>query len=98
SVGRGALGRAALGTAAFQFRIDPVGKAIPELGQGIFDTADIDDVVADTQDHTALAASMRRRISWTALGRPVNTASPIRKWPMLSCMISGIAAIGATVS
>ena len=33
-----------------------------------------------------------------AAGRPMKIASPIRKWPMFSSAISGMAAIGLTVA
>ena len=55
----------------------------------------------DPDDHAAAcprAASIRARIRRMAGSRPVKIASPIRKWPMLSSAIWGIAATGATVS
>ena len=42
--------------------------------------------------------SMAVRIVFTASARPENTASPIRKWPMLSSTISGSAAIASAVA
>jgi len=41
---------------------------------------------------------MIMRILRTAGARPVNTASPIKKWPILSSTISEIAAIAPTLS
>ena len=41
---------------------------------------------------------LKRRIRETAAGSPMKTASPMRKWPMLSSRICGMAAIGETVS
>ena len=71
---------------------------------GALDPADIDDVVADAQDHVVAGVSptrarcMAERMRLMASGKPIMIASPTRKWPMLSSRIVGIAAIGPTVS
>src|SRR5690606_34066751 len=81
------------------FRIHPVGEPIAKAGEAPLDAADVADIGAHPDNHDpALAASMRRRISAIAEARPVNTASPIRKWPMFNSLISGIAAMGPTFS
>src|SRR5262249_46995196 len=48
--------------------------------------------------HARRALSMIWRINRTEWARPTNTASPTRKWPILSSTTSWIAAIGPTFS
>src|SRR5262249_49807188 len=109
--GAGLLGREALGIGldapGASFRLGPLGsgenaieKALAVSFDGAFDAADIDEVGTDTENHVRVfrPRSMTARMVFTASARPENTASPIRKWPILSSTISGNAAIASAVS
>src|SRR5471032_2092666 len=75
-------------------------EPVAEPGERLLDAPDVDQVVADADDHAAApparASFMIRRISRIAASRPTKIASPTRKWPMLSSRTSGIEATGAT--
>src|SRR5215218_656149 len=63
------------------------------------DAADVAEVRADAENQSpALPSSIARRIVRTASSRPMNTASQIRKWPILSPITCGIAATMRAVS
>src|SRR4029077_14687317 len=107
-LGAGFLGREPFGiglrpsSAAVGFR--PLGRsedageetiAVP-LDRAL-DAAHVDEIGADAEDHVR-PRSIAARMVFTALARPQETASPIRKWRMLSSTISGNAAIASAVA
>src|SRR5262249_42605355 len=65
-----------------------------------FDAADVDEVGPDADDHVDVPRPrfMAARMVFTAAAKPENTASPMRKWPMLSSTICGREAIASAVS
>src|SRR5262249_24736731 len=65
----------------------------------LLDAAHVAEIGADADDHPALARprAMAARMVCTAFARPENTASPIRKWPMLSSTTCGNSAIASAV-
>src|SRR5690606_5305061 len=67
---------------------DALGEAAPETDEACLDPGDFHHVDADAVDHDR-ASRMRRFISATASGRPVNTARAMMACPMLSSTISG---------
>src|SRR5579862_108612 len=74
------------------------------LDRGI-DAPDIDEIGTDADDHAvfrpsdfARASSIRARMRLIAASSPQKIASPTRKWPIFNSRISGIAAIGPTVT
>src|SRR5215208_4108496 len=78
---------------------DAPGEALAEALDRAPDAADVAEVRADAENQRpALPSSMARRIARTASSRPMNTASQIRKWPMLSSTTCGIAATMRAVS
>src|SRR5215204_2387884 len=78
---------------------DAPGEALAEALERAPDAADVAEVRADAENQRpALPSSMARRIARTASSRPMNTASQIRKWPMLSSTTCGIAATMRAVS
>src|SRR5262249_32572355 len=105
SLGAGFLGGEALGVG-----LGPSGAAVGlrPLGRGedasekalavpldrAFDTADVDKIGPDTEDH-ARPRSIAARMVFTASASPPETASPIKKWPVLSSTISGNPAIAS---
>ena len=76
--------------------VDVVGALAVPLDRAL-DTADTDEIGADAEDH-ARPRSIATRMVFTAPASPHDTASPIRKWPMLSSTISGNAAIASAVA
>ena len=87
------------------FGKDLLDETVTKPVQGLLYPAYINKVIAYTEDQSVIspgklarAVSIRARIRFTVLSRLLKIASPMRKWPMLSSAISGIAAIGATVS
>src|SRR5262249_28078658 len=89
SLGAGLLGGEALGVglgpsgAAFGLRTLGRGEDASEKTLAVpldraFDTADVDEIGPDTEDH-ARPPSMAARMGFTASARPQETASPIQK-------------------
>src|SRR5262249_54089318 len=96
---------AALGFPYFDRGEDALDETFAVTLQRLLDAADVDEVAADADDHagmapstSARASSISRRMMAMLSARPMKIASPIRKWPMLSSAISGMRAIGLTVS
>ena len=74
----------------------PVDEVLAETRQRALDARQLQHVDADAVDHPR-ARCICARISRTAAARPSNTAWAMMAWPMLSSMISGIAATGPTL-
>src|ERR671929_1972789 len=98
-VGRGPRG-ARLGLAPLRRREDAVREALAVALEHALDPPDVHEIAAEADDHDTatgiLASSMRRRICRTLSAKPTKSASPTRKWPILSSSISGIAATSRT--
>lgn len=82
---------------------NPAQKALAKAADQVLDTANIDKIGADADNHSvparmgARAACISARMRAMAAGRPMKIDSPIRKWPIFSSRTSGIAAMGETV-
>ena len=74
----------------------PVDEVIAETRQRALDARELQDVDADAVDHPR-ARCICARISRTAAASPSNTAWAMMAWPMLSSVISGVAATGPTL-
>src|SRR5262249_23030490 len=96
SVGLGPSGPA-LGFCPLDRGEDASEKALAVPLDRAFGAADIDEIGAHTKDH-ARPRSIAARMVFTASARPQETASPIKKWPMLSSTTSGSAAIASAVA
>ncbi|MNT23000.1 hypothetical protein D3C72_1584070 [compost metagenome] len=104
-LGAGFLGREPLGvapgrvrlavrTGALQFGETALLEAVAEPIQRLLDAANVRQVSADADNHRPApltASSIAVRIRRMAASRPTKTASPIRKWPMFSSLISRMA-------
>ena len=73
----GAL-RAAVRFGPLDVGIDPRQESLAMRCDGLFDAANVDQVVSDAQNQDR-TSSMSRRISRIEASRPMNIASPIRK-------------------
>jgi len=102
--GEGFLGGEAFGEVARGVRLLRVlgefvrGQQAPREGgavafAGFSDAHDADDVGADAEDH----GTSNTFIFFTACSSPMNTASEMMAWPMLSSAMCGIATIGRTL-
>src|SRR5262249_33748210 len=107
-LGAGFLGREALGVGldalplalaarGLGLRKHALGEAPAVALDRLGDPPHVGDIGADTEDHARPAAtrpsSIALRIVFTACAIPPNTASPMRKCPMLSSTTSGSEAI-----
>src|SRR5262249_31452786 len=112
-LGAGLLGREALGVGlrlprppvcpgALDRGEDPGEKAVAVARDHLLDPPHIDEVGADAENHRTAARarprSMAVRMMVTACPSPVETASPTRKWPMLSSTTCGSAAMVSAVT
>src|SRR5262249_2838875 len=95
-VGLGPSG-AAVGLRALSRGEDASEKTLAVPLDRAFDTADVDKIGPDTEDH-ARPRSIAARLGFTGSAMPQETASPIKKRPMLSSTISGNAAIASAVA
>src|SRR5690606_35100699 len=95
--------RLAVRARALQLGEAPLLEALAEAVQRRLDAPDVRQVGADPDNHvrppcSATASSMADRMRRMAASRPTKTASPIRKWPMFSSTISGMASTEPAVA
>src|SRR5690606_16159408 len=111
-LGAGLLGREPFGVAprrvglavragALELSEDPLFETVAETVQRGLNAPNVRQIGADADNHDPapkVASSIAARIRRMAASSPTKTASPIRKWPMFSSTISGMARIDPAVA
>ncbi len=89
----GRAGRPPVGLGALDGGEDAVEEAVAVALDRLLDAADVDEVVAEADDHELIRGPApgpwRRASARMVSAKPTKIASPTRKWPMLSSASSG---------